>query len=275
MDEVDWRKNGLVTAAKDQGGHGYCGTFGRVAAAEGQFAKHSGHGVSIVSSPLRPLPLQVHRSLRRMAHNEDALRLSSYFFSSAGLRNFSEEELVDCIGWDKDQFSYFKVSGFEDSAEYPYNTTVRVPHLPTRAKQSAISHSVRVDCVGPRPGPTNPEQPLPLHQVQSDSGDKRQHVYQHDGGCTQRRSARGVSAPQRTRPGERGTAILCELRLLVSLVDKGAECGLRSSCFPACACNAVCDCMSLINRGGGGGGSLWSCVDWHLRHRVWFARAWL
>ena len=42
---------------------GYCGTFGRVAAAEGQFALRSGHG----------------------------------------LRNFSEEELVDCIGWDKDQ----------------------------------------------------------------------------------------------------------------------------------------------------------------------------
>ena len=38
---VDWRAKGLVTPAKDQGGHGYCGTFGRVAAAEGQFARRS------------------------------------------------------------------------------------------------------------------------------------------------------------------------------------------------------------------------------------------
>jgi cathepsin L len=81
--ETDWRTKGLVTPAKDQGAHGYCGTFGRVAAAEGQFAMRSQHG----------------------------------------LRNFSEEELVDCIGWDKDQFSYFSDKGFMDTAIYPYNTT--------------------------------------------------------------------------------------------------------------------------------------------------------
>ena len=45
---IDWRKRGLVTPAKDQGAHGYCGTFGRVAAAEGQYARHSGHGTSML-----------------------------------------------------------------------------------------------------------------------------------------------------------------------------------------------------------------------------------
>jgi len=80
---VDWRTKGAVTPAKDQGAHGYCGTFGRVAAAEGQYALRS----------------------------------------NRGLRNFSEEELVDCIGWDKDQFGYFRVNGFIDSADYPYDTT--------------------------------------------------------------------------------------------------------------------------------------------------------
>ena len=39
---VDWRQKGGVTPAKDQGPHGFCGTFARVAAAEGQFALHSG-----------------------------------------------------------------------------------------------------------------------------------------------------------------------------------------------------------------------------------------
>jgi len=43
--------------------------------------------------------------------------------ASYALRNFSEEELVDCIGWDKDQFGYFGEKGFMDTAIYPYNTT--------------------------------------------------------------------------------------------------------------------------------------------------------
>ena len=77
---VDWRTKGAVTPAKDQGAHGYCGTFGRTCAAEGQYALHSGHR----------------------------------------LRNFSEEQLVECIGWTKDQFGYFSVKGFMDSALYPY-----------------------------------------------------------------------------------------------------------------------------------------------------------
>ena len=39
---VDWRTKGAVTAAKDQGAHGYCGTFGRTCAFEGQYAMHAG-----------------------------------------------------------------------------------------------------------------------------------------------------------------------------------------------------------------------------------------
>jgi|EP01043_Picozoa_sp_COSAG02_P005976 hypothetical protein len=64
----------------------YCGTFGRTCAFEGQYAMHSGHG----------------------------------------LRNFSEEQLVECIGWTKDQFGYVAGSGtddpghgFEDMNVYP------------------------------------------------------------------------------------------------------------------------------------------------------------
>ena len=42
---VDWREKGAVTPAKDQGAHGYCGTFGRTCAFEGQYAIKSGHGL--------------------------------------------------------------------------------------------------------------------------------------------------------------------------------------------------------------------------------------
>jgi hypothetical protein len=58
---TDWRPQ-AVTPVKNQGPHGYCGTFGRVASAEGQFALRSG-----VPAPI----------------------------------SFSEEELIDCIGWDQ------------------------------------------------------------------------------------------------------------------------------------------------------------------------------
>jgi len=100
---VDWKGKGAVTPAKDQGALGYCGTFGRVAAAEGQYALHGGHG----------------------------------------LRNFSEEELVDCIGWDKDQFTYFAAKGFMDSAAYPYNGTGHntdppIPGRPCRYNKAAV-----------------------------------------------------------------------------------------------------------------------------------------
>jgi len=59
---TNWTARGAVSPVKDQGGHGYCGTFGRVAACEGQFAIKTGELVS-----------------------------------------FSEEMLIDCIGWDQDR----------------------------------------------------------------------------------------------------------------------------------------------------------------------------
>lgn len=79
---TDWVALGAVTPVKDQGAHGYCGTFGRVAAAEGQFAIKTGTLVS-----------------------------------------FSEQELISCIGWDKDQYSYFAPKGFMTSTDFPYNTS--------------------------------------------------------------------------------------------------------------------------------------------------------
>jgi hypothetical protein len=77
---TNWTDKGAVTPVKNQGPHGYCGTFGRVGSCEGQFALKAGKLVS-----------------------------------------FSEEELVDCIGWDKDQWSYFHTKGFMTTATYPYN----------------------------------------------------------------------------------------------------------------------------------------------------------
>ena len=80
---TNWVSQGAVTPAKDQGNHGYCGTFGRVAAAEGQYALRS------------KMPLQ----------------------------NFSEQELVSCVGWDRvpEQFTYFAAKGFMTSESFPYN----------------------------------------------------------------------------------------------------------------------------------------------------------
>ena len=81
---TNWTAAGAVTPVKDQGPHGYCGTFGRVGAAEGQYALRGPSKKAI---------------------------------------SFSEEELVDCIGWDQDQFSYFQPKGFMTSEAYPYNET--------------------------------------------------------------------------------------------------------------------------------------------------------
>lgn len=81
---TNWTARGAVTPVKDQGPHGYCGTFGRVGSAEGQFALKAG-----VAAPI----------------------------------SFSEEELIDCIGWDRDQYSYFSPRGFMNSSVYPYNET--------------------------------------------------------------------------------------------------------------------------------------------------------
>lgn len=100
---VDWRLRGAVTPAKDQGSHGYCGTFGRVAAAEGQYALRAGRG----------------------------------------LRSFSEEQLVDCVGWDRDQFKYFAAAGFMPTEDYPYNKTgpdmdPPIPYNPCRYDQREV-----------------------------------------------------------------------------------------------------------------------------------------
>lgn len=103
---TNWTARGAVTPAKDQGPHGYCGTFGRVGAAEGQYALRSG------------LPLA----------------------------SFSEEELVDCVGWDREQFPYFAANGFMSSKDYPYNLSAYpdqdppIPGNPCRfSKSKAIA----------------------------------------------------------------------------------------------------------------------------------------
>ena len=101
---INWTDKGAVTPAKDQGPHGYCGTFGRVAAAEGQYALRSGN------------PLAA----------------------------FSEEALVDCVGWDMvpQQQSFFEKNGFMTSASYPFNDSSYpdsdppVPGNPCRWDQS-------------------------------------------------------------------------------------------------------------------------------------------
>lgn len=35
------------------------------------------------------------------------------------LTSFSEEMLIDCIGWDQDQYGYFSTRGFMTTASYP------------------------------------------------------------------------------------------------------------------------------------------------------------
>jgi len=100
---TNWTALGAVTAVKNQGPHGYCGTFGRVGSAEGQFAMKTSRLVS-----------------------------------------FSEEELIDCVGWDKDQYSYFSTKGFMTTADYPYNLSnypdqdPPIPGNPCRYNASAV-----------------------------------------------------------------------------------------------------------------------------------------
>jgi hypothetical protein len=40
------------------------------------------------------------------------------------------QELCDCIGWDKDQFSFFSPKGFMTTEDYPYNLTKYPPADP-------------------------------------------------------------------------------------------------------------------------------------------------
>lgn len=101
---VDWRKKHAVSSVKDQGPHGYCGTFGRVASAEGQFAIRTSHSI----------------------------------------RNFSVEQLIDCIGWDLDQTPSFIKNGFMSTEDYPYNITKYpdqdppIPGNPCRFQKSKV-----------------------------------------------------------------------------------------------------------------------------------------
>mmetsp|Transcript_14882 Transcript_14882/g.34318 ORF Transcript_14882/g.34318 Transcript_14882/m.34318 type:complete len:303 (-) Transcript_14882:233-1141(-) len=101
---VDWRGTAAVTSVKDQGPHGYCGTFGRVESAEGQYGVRSGYGA----------------------------------------RNFSVQQLIDCVGWDLDQTPSFETVGFMDYEDYPYNLTAYpdsdppIPGNPCRLDESKI-----------------------------------------------------------------------------------------------------------------------------------------
>jgi hypothetical protein len=44
-----------------------------------------------------------------------------YKLEGGALTSFSEEMLVDCVGWDQDQFGFFSVKGLMTSQDYPYN----------------------------------------------------------------------------------------------------------------------------------------------------------
>lgn len=88
---VDWTLDprGVVTSVKDQAQHGYCGTFARLAAAEGQYAIHSGHPA----------------------------------------RNFSVEQMVDCVGAYQAQHDSIaavkgtKYPGLMAWEDYPYDSS--------------------------------------------------------------------------------------------------------------------------------------------------------
>lgn len=86
---TDWRASGAVTPAKDQGATGACGTFGRVAAAEGQFARHG-------------FPLT--------NFSEEML------YSCVGWDNVQQQQ------------DFFTAMGFMRSEDYPYNTSAPTPH---------------------------------------------------------------------------------------------------------------------------------------------------
>lgn len=119
---VDWTTDprGIVTSVKDQGPHGYCGTFGRLATAEGQYAMHSGHPA----------------------------------------RNFSVEQLVDCVGWSKPQMpSILGQAGSEtpglmgwedyeyDISKYP-DTNPPVPGHPCEFDASKVVSDYGKDIIG-------------------------------------------------------------------------------------------------------------------------------
>jgi hypothetical protein len=69
---TDWTTRGAVTPVKNQGPHGFCGTFGRVGSAEGQWALRSGKSLTSFSEQMlvecvlarhRIRPSRLHRRL--------------------------------------------------------------------------------------------------------------------------------------------------------------------------------------------------------------------
>jgi|EP01046_Picozoa_sp_COSAG06_P005176 hypothetical protein len=111
---TNWTALGAVTPVKNQGPHGYCGTFGRVGSCEGQF-----------------------------------------FLKAGKLVSFSEEELVDCVGWDKDQFTYFSPHGFMTTAEYPYNLSAYKDQVRQQPPACRIRASARPHAVPPLAAPAS------------------------------------------------------------------------------------------------------------------------
>lgn len=110
---TNWTAAGAVTEAKDQGAHGYCGTFGRVAACEGQWALHGGALTSFSEEMLIDCIGALGDAVGACGHERRHARCST---RSRHCRPF-------IAGWDRDQASYFSPRGFMSTAEYPYNTT--------------------------------------------------------------------------------------------------------------------------------------------------------
>jgi hypothetical protein len=152
---TDWVALGAVTPVKDQGAHGYCGTFGRVAAAEGQFARATGTLVS-----------------------------------------FSEQELISCIGWDMDQYSFFAPRGFMTTAEFPYNTT-----------GPDMDRKYRTPCSPPNNEPKHPHPtpPKPYQQPRS----RAIPVYLIPQRSSPARTISSSTAPPAMRPARTSSLPLC------------------------------------------------------------------
>jgi hypothetical protein len=92
-DDVDWRTKGVVTVAKWQTG-GNCGTWARTSAGESSYALGGGGGTGI-SWP-----------------NGHAVN---------ALRNFSEQQSLDCVPPGEGGSWFFYNGGFESLEDYPTN----------------------------------------------------------------------------------------------------------------------------------------------------------
>ena len=120
---VDWNAQGAVTPVKSQAGHGFCGTFGRVGSAESQWVLRGG----------------------------------------GPLTSFSEQMLISCVGWDKDQAAFFEPNGFMSTASYPCVRLLfphSVPALPAQRACAARQVAVQSSHLPPHTH-TNHWHPLP------------------------------------------------------------------------------------------------------------------